>query len=97
MGGARASGIKMPDVIQRLRDGTPWAMQDRRQLLNLQRLIDGCYESAKSEREIGFLTGSVNFTHFTHILRIIEMSKGNIIEEIFDAFQKHGDQPLRRR
>ena len=42
------------DVIQRLRDGTPWAMQDRRQLLNLQRLIDGCYESARSEREIVF-------------------------------------------
>lgn len=42
------------DVIQRLRDGTPWAMQDRRQLLNLQRLIDGCYESAKSEREVVF-------------------------------------------
>ena len=42
------------DVIQHLRDGTPWAMQDRRQLLNLQRLIDGCYESARSEREIVF-------------------------------------------
>ena len=42
------------DVIQRLRDGTPWAMQDRRQLLNLQRLIDGCYESARSERELVF-------------------------------------------
>jgi predicted dehydrogenase len=42
------------DVIQRLRDGTPWAMQDRRQLLNLQRLIDGCYESARTEREVVF-------------------------------------------
>ena len=42
------------DVIQCLRDGTPWLMQDRRQLLNLQRLIDGCYESARSEREIVF-------------------------------------------
>ena len=42
------------DVIQHLRDGTPWAMQDRRQLLNLQRLIDGCYKSARSEREIVF-------------------------------------------
>ena len=42
------------DVIQRLRAGTPWAMQDRRQLLNLQRLIDGCYESARTEREVVF-------------------------------------------
>ena len=39
------------DVIQHLRHGTPWAMQDRRQLLNLQRLIDGCYESARTERK----------------------------------------------
>ncbi len=42
------------DVIQRLRDGAPWSMQDRRQLLNLQKLIDGCYESARTEREIVF-------------------------------------------
>ena len=42
------------DVIQRLRDGRPWSMQDRRQLLNLQKLIDGCYESARTEREIVF-------------------------------------------
>ena len=42
------------DVIQRLREGHPWSMQDRRQLLNLQRLIDGCYESARTEREIVF-------------------------------------------
>ena len=42
------------DVIGRLRDGIPWEMQDRRQLLNLQRLIDGCYESAKTEREVVF-------------------------------------------
>ena len=42
------------DVIQCLRDGSPWSMQDRRQLLNLQRLIDGCYESAKTEREVLF-------------------------------------------
>lgn len=42
------------DVIQRLREGTPWSMQDRRQLLNLQKLIDGCYESARTEREVVF-------------------------------------------
>ena len=42
------------DVIQCLRDGSPWSMQDRRQLLNLQRLIDGCYESAKTEGEVLF-------------------------------------------
>ena len=42
------------DVIERLRDGRPWSMQDRRQLLNLQKLIDGCYESARTEREIVF-------------------------------------------
>lgn len=42
------------DVIQHLRDGRPWLMQDRRQLLNLQKLIDGCYESARTEREIVF-------------------------------------------
>ncbi|MYE91270.1 Gfo/Idh/MocA family oxidoreductase [Candidatus Poribacteria bacterium] len=42
------------DVIQRLLDGTPWIMQDRQQLLNLQRLIDGCYESARIEREVVF-------------------------------------------
>lgn len=42
------------DVIQRLQQDTPWVMQDRRQLLNLQRLIDGCYESARTEREVVF-------------------------------------------
>lgn len=42
------------DVIERLRDGRRWSMQDRRQLLNLQKLIDGCYESARTEREIVF-------------------------------------------
>ena len=42
------------DVIQRLRDDIPWVMQDRRQLLNLQRLIDACYESASTEREVIF-------------------------------------------
>ena len=42
------------DVIRRLREGRPWSMQDRRQLLNLQKLIDGCYESARAEREVVF-------------------------------------------
>ena len=42
------------DVIQRLREGRPWSMQDHRQLLNLQKLIAGCYKSAKTEREIVF-------------------------------------------
>lgn len=42
------------DVIEHLRVGRPWSMQDRRQLLNLQKLIDGCYESARTEREVVF-------------------------------------------
>ncbi len=42
------------DVIRHLREGRPWSMQDRRQLLNLQKVIDGCYESARTEREVVF-------------------------------------------
>ena len=42
------------DIIQRLKTGSSWTMQDHRQLLNLQRLIDGCYESARNEREVVF-------------------------------------------
>lgn len=42
------------DIIERLRDGRPWSMQDHRQLLNLQKLIDGCYESARTKREVVF-------------------------------------------
>ena len=42
------------DIIQRLREGRPWSMQNPQQLLNLQKLMDGCYESAKTEREIIF-------------------------------------------
>ncbi len=42
------------DIIHRLQTGASWTMQDRRQLLNLQRLIDGCYESAKNGREVVF-------------------------------------------
>ena len=42
------------DIIHRLKTGASWTMQDRRQLLNLQRLIDGCYESARNGREVVF-------------------------------------------
>lgn len=42
------------DIISRLRQGKPWEMQDHRQLLNLQKVIDGCYESARLGREIVF-------------------------------------------
>jgi hypothetical protein len=40
------------EAIQRLIQGRPWELQDRRQLLNLQRLIDGCYESAQLGRPV---------------------------------------------
>ncbi|MBI2502998.1 MAG: Gfo/Idh/MocA family oxidoreductase [Candidatus Latescibacteria bacterium] len=40
------------DAIQRLIQGRPWELQNRRQLLNLQRLIDGCYESAQLGRPV---------------------------------------------
>ena len=42
------------DVIQCLREGRPLKMHDRKQLLNLQKLIDGCYESARTGREVVF-------------------------------------------
>ena len=42
------------DLIGRLNQGEPWDLQDRRQLLNLQKLIDACYESARSGHEIVF-------------------------------------------
>jgi predicted dehydrogenase len=44
------------DVIQRLREGRPWELQDRRQLLDLQRLIDACYESARTGRQVEMST-----------------------------------------
>lgn len=40
------------DVIRHLISEKPWTMQDERQLLNLQRVIDGCYESAKAGHEV---------------------------------------------
>ena len=40
------------DVIGRLRRGQPWELQDHRQLLNLQKVVDGCYESARRGQEI---------------------------------------------
>ncbi len=42
------------DVIQRLGEGRLLEMQDHRQLRNLQKLIDGCYESAHTGREVVF-------------------------------------------
>ena len=44
------------DVIQRLREDRPWELQERRQLLNLQRLIDACYESARTDRQVTIST-----------------------------------------
>lgn len=40
------------DVIEHIRRGGRWSMQDRRQLLILQRLLDACYESARLGREV---------------------------------------------
>ena len=40
------------DVVQKVQRGDGPDMQDRRQLLNLQRLIDACYESARRGREV---------------------------------------------
>jgi predicted dehydrogenase len=42
------------DVIEKLRIGSPLTMQDHRQLLNIQMLVDGCYESARLGHEIRF-------------------------------------------
>ena len=42
------------DVVQRLRQNRPLDMQDQRQLYNLQKIIDGCYESARTGREVVF-------------------------------------------
>jgi predicted dehydrogenase len=42
------------DLVDRLLSGTPWGMQEPHQLLNLQRLVDGCYASAAQGREVVF-------------------------------------------
>ena len=39
-------------LIAQLRAGQPWNMQDARQLLNLQKVVDACYESARTGREV---------------------------------------------
>ena len=39
-------------LIAQLRAGEPWDMQDTRQLLNLQKVVDACYESAHTGREV---------------------------------------------
>ena len=39
-------------IIAQLRAGEPWDMQDARQLLNLQKVVDACYESARTGREV---------------------------------------------
>ena len=38
-------------LIAKLRAGEPWDMQDARQLINLQKVVDACYESARTGRE----------------------------------------------
>ena len=45
-------GLQDADLIGRLRRGEAWDMQDARQLLNLQKIVDGCYESARLGREV---------------------------------------------
>jgi predicted dehydrogenase len=42
------------ELIERLRQGLPWDAQDSRQLLNLQKVVDGCYTSAQTGREVVF-------------------------------------------
>lgn len=39
-------------LITKLRADEPWDVQDARQLLNLQKIVDACYESARTGREI---------------------------------------------
>ena len=40
------------DIIDKLRHGERWGLQNARQLLNLQKVIDACYESARKGGEI---------------------------------------------
>ena len=39
-------------LVAKLRGGELWDVQDARQLLNLQKIVDACYESARTGREI---------------------------------------------
>ena len=39
-------------LIAKLRSGVLWDVQDPRQLLNLQKIVDACYESANTGREL---------------------------------------------
>lgn len=39
-------------LIDKLRAGDLWDTQDARQLLNLQKIVDACYESARTGREV---------------------------------------------
>ena len=39
-------------IIAQLRAGELWDMQDARQLLNLQKVVNACYESARTGREV---------------------------------------------
>ena len=40
------------EIVDKLQRGEPWSLQDARQLLNLQKVIDACYESARRGREV---------------------------------------------
>lgn len=40
------------EVVGWIRDGLPWTMQTPQELYNLQRIVDACYESARSGREV---------------------------------------------
>jgi predicted dehydrogenase len=40
------------EIVERLGSGLPPGMHDRRQLVNLQKVIDGCYASASTGREV---------------------------------------------
>ena len=54
----RSINDESADVIARLRHNQPWTQHDRRQLLNLQHIIDACYESARTGRQIDLCNSS---------------------------------------
>lgn len=39
-------------IVEWVRDGSPWSMQTPQELYNLQRVVDACYESARVGREV---------------------------------------------